>query len=73
MFIALGKAWEKAPPKEGQYSFLITEAKTFVEMVRISDKYKYLRKMPGDYSIHPPTCVTIPSLDKKHEGLMEDR
>lgn len=77
MFVASRKAWDtgKAPPtstkKKGQSSLLVTEAKALVEMVRTSDRYKYLSKMLCDSSTHPPTtchCSTSRQETRRTDG-----
>lgn len=58
------------PPKMGESSWLATGAKAFAEMVRASDRNKYVSKMPCEWSIDPPGHVSVPPLDKKKGGLM---
>lgn len=54
----------------GESSWLATGAKAFAEMVRASDRNKYVSKMPCEWSIDPPGHVSVPPLDKKKGGLM---
>ena len=42
------------PTKKGESSWLVTGVKAFTEMVRVSDRYKYISKTPCEWSTHPP-------------------
>ena len=42
------------PTKKGESFWLVTGAKAFAEMVRASDRYKYISKMPCEWSIYLP-------------------
>lgn len=61
MFIALGKAWGKAPcpanfhQKKEAVILADYRSKNLVEVVRTSHRYKYLGKMPWECSTYPST------------------
>lgn len=42
------------PTKKGESSWLVIGVKAFTEMVRVSDRYKYISKTPCEWSTHPP-------------------
>lgn len=59
------KALSQLSPKKRQYSWLIIEAKTFVEMVRTQVGTTISAKCPESVAYTLLPCVTISPLDKK--------